>query len=1685
MWYREGTITFTQGSNTLVGAGTAWNVTANGVLPGMIVIGPDNKLYEIKRVISDTNIVLSEPYTGETQSEVPCRIITTYEGDLTQFSARFTALMSRMSADSKSMRSWLTALDEVTIEREDGTEVTVKPLMQIVNEHNENVEWYKNNTDAIDAAGDKAREAAASAAAAAESANTAGEKASQASQSASAAASSQSAASASATAAKKSETNAAASQQSAATSASTATTKASEAATSARDAAASKEAAKSSETNAASSASSAASSATAAGNSAKAAKTSETNARSSETAAGQSASAAAGSKTAAASSASAASTSAGQASASATAAGKSAESAASSASTATTKAGEATEQASAAARSASAAKTSETNAKASETSAESSKTAAASSASSAASSASSASASKDEATRQASAAKGSATTASTKATEAAGSATAASQSKTAAESAATRAETAAKRAEDIASAVALEDASTTKKGIVQLSSATNSTSETLAATPKAVKAANDNANSRLAKNQNGADIPDKARFLSNINAASKTDMASKRGMKYSTVNAPAGVEAGKFYPVVIRRSSGFSSELASRVTISTSSRTGNHRLNNCEFNGFVMPGGWTDRGKYAYGMFHAYTANERAIHSIMMGSKADDLCSVFYVEGEAFPIAVYVEEGLSVVVPSADYVIGQSTYKWGATDPRTECVDADTILDFSNGRGFYSSHAFLTNADISGNKVYANDEVIVRSQNALRMIAGDYGVIWRNDGANTYLLMTDKGDQYGGWNGLRPFAVNNATGEVTINTPLNSPKGVKGNSDTATKLQTARKISGVPFDGSTDITLTAAHVAAFARRATGSYADADGGVPWNAESGAYNVNRTGDSYILANFYTGVGSCRTLQIKAHYKNGGLFYRSSRDGYGFESGWEQVYTTGFRPQPADINAPTAADGWLNSGNGTAFTTAQFITWLNNQGAFSNKYWIARCSWYYANNNYIDDTGCGRIDLSGSVIEVFSNKTTSNYTIRVTTTTTSGHGGVNNAEFIYVYNGSDYSPGWRRSYNTRNKPTASDVGALSLSGGTLTGGLTAAGEIISKSANGLRIAYGNYGFFIRNDGSSTYFMLTDSGNSLGTYNSLRPLIINNANGAVTIGNGLNVTGGINGSLNGNASTATKLQTARNINGVKFDGSGDININTLVSRGRVTALSGSTQGTAGIQMYEAYNNSYPTTYGNVLHMKGASAAGEGELLIGWSGTDGAHAPVYVRSRRDTSTANWSGWAQVYTTAHKPTAADVGALPSGGGTLSGALTLSMAAPSVQLRGQGTDTRQYIMAYRTDGATSWYVGKANNGSDNAMFWNYTGSNGIELAADGNVRINAKGKQFTFANNGNLGLVASLDQSSVPQGTYHQVALNTGTVGGKSYLRKFRGGNTDTIWHETVQGGLLRWATGNADEQEELSISTGYGVRARGEITSLSANGLRVAYGNYGFFIRNDGGTTYFMLTASGDKFGSWNALRPMYINNASGAVTMGNGLSLAGGLNVTSGNIRIPTSSTSWIDMRNNAALSNSSAVATSSASAIIRQEHADRHYFVGGLGNSQFGFYMINKSRTANGTDANAYLQNDGTWVCGGNGNFNDVYIRSDRRSKRNIRKIERALDKLEQIEGVLYEIQVCDRYEQSGGLIAQDVQNVQPELVTVDHNDQSGEPRLRLNYNGVIGMLVEAVKELREEVRELKAKM
>ncbi|WP_205254601.1 tail fiber protein, partial [Escherichia coli] len=114
-----------------------------------------------------------------------------------------------------------------------------------------------------------------------------------------------------------------------------------------------------------------------------------------------------------------------------------------------------------------------------------------------------------------------------------------------------------------------------------------------------------------------------------------------------------------------------------------------------------------------------------------------------------------------------------------------------------------------------------------------------------------------------------------------------------------------------------------------------------------------------------------------------------------------------------------------------------------------------------------------------------------------------------------------------------------------------------------------------------------------------------------------------------------------------------------------------------------------------------------------------------------------------------------------------------------------------------------------------------------------------------------------------------------------------------------------------------------------------------------------------------------------------------------------------------------------------------------------------------------------------------NGNLTVNGNGSFNDVQIRSDKRNKRNLVKLDNALDRLEALTGYLYEIQYsADGWQTSVGLIAQDAQKALPELVTEDADVISGEKRLRLNYNGIIALLVEGFKTLRHEIKELREK-
>ncbi|EAZ3546029.1 hypothetical protein B9E32_03595 [Salmonella enterica] len=116
---------------------------------------------------------------------------------------------------------------------------------------------------------------------------------------------------------------------------------------------------------------------------------------------------------------------------------------------------------------------------------------------------------------------------------------------------------------------------------------------------------------------------------------------------------------------------------------------------------------------------------------------------------------------------------------------------------------------------------------------------------------------------------------------------------------------------------------------------------------------------------------------------------------------------------------IGAARAFDGAVTiGGDSNPWTTAEFIVWLESQGAFNHPYWMCRGTWSYALNKVITDTGCGNICLAGAVIEVMGVRGA--MTIRITTPTTTSGGGVASAQFTYINNGDGYAPGWRREFS-----------------------------------------------------------------------------------------------------------------------------------------------------------------------------------------------------------------------------------------------------------------------------------------------------------------------------------------------------------------------------------------------------------------------------------------------------------------------------------------------------------------------------------------------------------------------------------------------------------------------------------------------------------------------------------------
>ncbi|EHH4348024.1 phage tail protein [Escherichia coli] len=400
------------------------------------------------------------------------------------------------------------------------------------------------------------------------------------------------------------------------------------------------------------------------------------------------------------------------------------------------------------------------------------------------------------------------------------------------------------------------DASLTAKGFVQLSSATNSDSETLAATPKAVKAAYDLANGKYTAQDATTARKGIVQLSSATNSTSETLAATPKAVKAvmdetnkkAPLNSPA-------------------------LTGTPTTPTARQGTNNTQI---------------------ASTAFVMAAIAALVDSSPDALNTL-----NELAAALGNDPNFATTMTNA--LAGKQPKDATLTALAGLATAADRFPYFTGND--VASLATLTEV---GRDILAKSTVAaVIEYLGLRELGTSGEKIPLLSTANT-------------WTNRQTFS-GGLSGELS------------GNAATATKLKTARKIAGVGFDGSSDISISAKNVNAFALRQTGNTVNGDTSVGWNWDSGAYNALISGASALILHFNINAGSCPAVQFRVNYKNGGISYRSARDGYGFELGWSDFYTTTRKPSAGDVGAYTRAE-----------CNSRFITGIRLGGLSSVQTW-----------------------------------------------------------------------------------------------------------------------------------------------------------------------------------------------------------------------------------------------------------------------------------------------------------------------------------------------------------------------------------------------------------------------------------------------------------------------------------------------------------------------------------------------------------------------------------------------------------------------------------------------------------------------------------------------------------------------------------------------------------------------
>ncbi len=241
-------------------------------------------------------------------------------------------------------------------------------------------------------------------------------------------------------------------------------------------------------------------------------------------------------------------------------------------------------------------------------------------------------------------------------------------------------------------------------------------------------------------------------------------------------------------------------------------------------------------------------------------------------------------------------------------------------------------------------------------------------------------------------------------------------------------------------------------------------------------------------------------------------------------------------------------------------------------------------------------------------------------------------------------------------------------------------------------------------------------------------------------------------------------------------------------------------------------------------------------------------------------------------------------------------------------------------------------------------------------------------------------------------------------------------------DTDSyMWFETGDNGneYFKWRSRQSTTTKDLmtlkwdALSVLVKALFSSEVKISTVNALRIFNSSFGAIFRRSEECLHIIPTRENEgENGDIGPLRPFTLNLRTGWISVGHGLDVTGG--IFANRFAINSSTGMWIHMRDQNVILGRNAVSTDGAQALLRQDHADRKFMIGGLGNKQFGIYMINNSRTANGTDGQAYMDNNGNWLCGaqiipGNyGNFDSRYVRDVRLGTRVVQTMQK---------GVMYE--------------------------------------------------------------------